>query len=502
MKQFLITVSAMCAFSLGNDFTSGSWCTLGPGYVAEMAPVIIEGTITRVELGPTADRSFDTAYIRVAKIHRNALTDAQVRVGDEFPIRMSGKNSRMRNSTDLRYAKGTEAIWLVWLNEDGQFHVTGSPQQVEPVEKEAELRKEWRFSRGCIAPRIVEGECTKAQWVQKIKDGRRRNDEARKQEEARRERLQDVCGYLAKDGKFQADKLELFLKEPVDIRRGIIQTEPRQLGLSSQEYSNFVARVLLNDPDENVRSHAASSVGYRGDYPTARMALIAALSDKEPWPRLMACQSLMMRQDKSAAGEVARLLDDKEAIVRNTAVRAMGRLGAKGHIELLLKLYKAHGGKTDEDWVYADALCRLGEQDVSLDIAAAMMKSENWNVRFFVVEAMTFNKSAKVVPAAMKMLLGELAMSTKEIKANRLEPRVYVGLCKLLENRTEQKLGKDALAWVQWWRSAANGYGAKPMEFAPVAVKDLQAKFCEALSPSTQPATPKYKAVRIDFSND
>ncbi|GAH70549.1 unnamed protein product, partial [marine sediment metagenome] len=179
---------------------------------------------------------------------------------------------------------------------------------------------------------------------------------------------------------------------------------------------------------------------------------------------------------------------DKDPGVRRTAVRALGWLGGEKHVQPILRLYRAEKPGTDDCWVYADALARLGEQTVSLQLAVKAMKSTNWNVRHFAVLAISFNKSPAVVRAVLSLLPDELARTVAEMKAHHLGDRVLVGLCRELTKRTDAQYGPDIAAWMTWWSAMAPKYGAEaPTQTLIAETKRIQAEYYRLLGRKVTP---------------
>src|SRR3954468_13544293 len=98
------------------------WMAVDPAVFARGCPVIVRGPIVAIDDGPAGrDRADDVAHVRVDEVVRNDLTDVPLKAGDRLAVRMVSARSRVRESTDLRYPVGTEAIWLVVLTARGEF---------------------------------------------------------------------------------------------------------------------------------------------------------------------------------------------------------------------------------------------------------------------------------------------------------------------------------------------------------------------------------------------
>ncbi len=100
----------------------------------------------------------------------------------------------------------------------------------------------------------------------------------------------------------------------------------------------FLGKVLLNDPDSDVRHQAAVSLG-RLNYPQSVDALIKALDDDE-WVRFAVVESLSKIQAGNAVEQLAHSLENCSAPMASVTVEALGAQGKLKAIPFLLKFMK------------------------------------------------------------------------------------------------------------------------------------------------------------------
>lgn len=109
--------------------------------------------------------------------------------------------------------------------------------------------------------------------------------------------------------------------------------------LGAQRSPEVVAPLIaaLADPDVNVRFEAASALGRVPDA-RALEPLIKASTDNDHDVRRAACESLgALKDDRARPALVARLSDDKKAIVRGHAAIGLGMMKARAALDALVK---------------------------------------------------------------------------------------------------------------------------------------------------------------------
>ena len=133
-KAILITSLCLAAAQA----SLASWAPIPLKQVATENQVIVVGKIETIEPGkPKGARVMDTAFITVARILKNTLTDRPIAVGDQLPLGMPGKDGP-RTSKDIRYTLGQEGIWLLELKGE-TFHAT-FPADFQKLDKLEEIK--------------------------------------------------------------------------------------------------------------------------------------------------------------------------------------------------------------------------------------------------------------------------------------------------------------------------------------------------------------------------
>jgi hypothetical protein len=194
----------------------------------------------------------------------------------------------------------------------------------------------------------------------------------------------------------------------------------------------------------------------------------------------MACQSLMFQKDGSASGAVAALLDDETSNVRHTAVRTLGWLGARDNLPDIRRLYRRETAAGTASWMFPDCFARLGDDELAIRSARPHLASENWNVRYFVVEALARVESKQVVPVLMSALPLEMVLEL-EFQPYFVPERTFLKICEVLDRRTGTEFGADAAARLRWWRENSAEYGVAAEDARlPEGFDELSRRFTEA----------------------
>lgn len=224
--------------------------------------------------------------------------------------------------------------------------------------------------------------------------------------------------------------------------------------------------VLKSDDNDEVRAAAARALGRSKEMRLAIKPLTDLLAAKSPVLRAAGCEGLTgYRLDPTLSAKFAKLLDDDAKQVRVAAARAIGKLGDRKQVSLLIAAYKKHKGDIDDDAVFGEALAGLAESDVSLEIAKAAIRGRSLATRVCAVNALEANPSMKVVPVIMDNLALELR---RTISLDNKQPNwdvVYVTLCRELIRRTGKNYDNDAIGWHQWWEGVRTSYKAAAPTF-------------------------------------
>jgi HEAT repeat protein len=146
---------------------------------------------------------------------------------------------------------------------------------------------------------------------------------------------------------------------------------------------------LLKDKSEEVRRDAAECVGALrkgGKFP--HKGLRTLLQDKSALVRAEAVDSIALIQDRGALPSIARLLSDKDPIVRAYAAGTIGQLGGSAYLN---KIYSTLSKETDDlaRVGMLEGLYLLGEDSV-LPQLLGLLESADYHVRCSVANALEF----------------------------------------------------------------------------------------------------------------
>ncbi|MBN2295809.1 MAG: HEAT repeat domain-containing protein [Pirellulales bacterium] len=369
--------------------------------VARDSPLIVTGEI-RYTKQVMVNRYCVT--ILVSEIHRNVLNDIAVQSGQDLVVRMN--HHPILHLMNRPIPKGMKGLWLLQLEGDGHFYSTRKDSNSCVASPKW---SSWLLSQFDADAPIQQ--MSKWQWI---------NRKPRKfnvKEEDWLKNLQNtvpIPDRLMEGGKFHRERLSDIQAQPLQIRFEIARMDQITARLDDDGWSSLKLFLLANDKSANVRSMVASRMGgvFVRERADIKAGLVEALSDTSSQVRMFACQSLKFCKDRSCPPVVASLLDDTDCEVRVIAVRTLGWIGSPKHVRDILRVYESREHQPGDEWVFADALSRLGEQKVSLNAAMKCMDSaqnNNWNVRYLAVSALEFNKSRAVVPALIQVaaMVGE-----------------------------------------------------------------------------------------------
>ena len=453
------------------------WALVVQSAIGNEAPVVVTGEIVQVDVAPAAARSFDIAHIRVTEIHKNELGDYPLQIGQSIRARMHGKNRQSTISTDLRYELGKQAIWYVYLNDDNVFSICDHVQQCRPVKEGPAIgqRREVLVELLRDGRKVARNPMTRAKWIARQKDRKARRAAAMEAEREQRDHIHKLRSALSLDGEFQEERMQAILDAPQEVRRQIVNSNPNSSRFEPMDEANFTRMqiaLLGRDSDVMIRTLAASKLGYKGDYRIARKPLLRALASPDVQVRRFACQSIKQRADKTAAAEVRKLLDDEAPEVRIMAVWALGRIGHASDVPKLVRLYRHLPPGDEREYCYGDTLARLGEQELSLQIAVEQLKRAG--DRYFTAVNLERIESPHTVPVAMQYLVDELRRSVEQ----RAEAKqTFLSLCRTLEARTELAFRVDTGKWLRWWNKECGKYGGEPIEFDEAEVETLVRRY-------------------------
>jgi hypothetical protein len=440
MKGQLIAVSLLVV-GLPAPPADAMWASIDVAFVARKSPIIVTGKIVEIKRGAVAPHSFDTAYIRVAAIHKNSLTDSPLAVGDDFPVLMNGVNSETVSSLDISYPLGTEAKWLVFLENDGRFYINKRPEQKQPVADEAD-----EAIADELGPSIA-----KADWIADAMRQQKAEKERAKRWRERKARIAQLIDALEDNGTFRPEALAAIDALDFEARRNVVNVRPPAAKLSLASYTKLKIHLMAHDPKENIKCLAASILGYTGDFKLSREPLLEALTSDLAQVRLFACQSLMLQKDKRCAPAVAALLADKDRSVRHTAVRALGWLGDERYVDSIVAVLEGDQPSLAERWVFTDALARLGERKRALRMAAEALDKGQEGARRSAFRSLAFIASPQADRLLVKNLATELERALAKPQGVHAFDSVFRENIDVLHQRTKQEFGDDIIAWNAWF---------------------------------------------------
>ena len=129
------------------------------------------------------------------------------------------------------------------------------------------------FAVPADARRIVPNTHPFPAWLREIID--------RTKADAERRETRELAAELAKAGRIDAASMGRHQKATVDVRRDIFQLRGEDQPLKGVRLVEVAEFVLLHDPDENVRTHAACGLGYSGLSLESRAGAVLAQALKD-----------------------------------------------------------------------------------------------------------------------------------------------------------------------------------------------------------------------------
>ncbi|MGC6482355.1 MAG: hypothetical protein ACON4T_02135 [Synechococcus sp.] len=119
------------------------WMRVPLDRMVDQKPLIVVGKIEHVEMGEPLQREVkyvrDIGVLKVSRVLKNTDSDRIVRVGDTLRMRMGSPRNKTPISADIHYAEGVEGVWLLDVDTNGYVDGTSHPEQVQPIESEAEI---------------------------------------------------------------------------------------------------------------------------------------------------------------------------------------------------------------------------------------------------------------------------------------------------------------------------------------------------------------------------
>jgi hypothetical protein len=217
---------------------NGCWQDVDPGAYAQRCPIVVSGTITRIDVANAGkDRDDDTAMISITAIHKNVLKDKALQAGGLLPVSMASINNKVAASTDLRYPIGTTATWLVELAPDGKLRIDSHPVQKQRADKPVPVQP----GRANLM--------TTAEWLAQRKAAEAKERQEVEQEQARQQAHQRQVQRLARDlsgkDRLQASDLQLFAGASEAVRRDIFNLRDDEARLTGAHWGALACCLWL-----------------------------------------------------------------------------------------------------------------------------------------------------------------------------------------------------------------------------------------------------------------
>ena len=178
------------------------------------------------------------------------------------------------------------------------------------------------------------------------------------------------------------------------------------------DYPQEIGRILVNDPNPNVRASAARAIGVL-DYKEALPRIIQVLKDEE-WVCFSALETLALMKDESSVGPVISLLANRSEATRYAAIDTLGRIGSPRSRKALLDHLQR---TTDiEKNAVAKSLARIGitpsMTEVS-DLLMDMLASDEWEEKLIAIKGLADLKEERAVHSIID-IAGSLDKSDPE----------------------------------------------------------------------------------------
>ncbi len=163
---------------------------------------------------------------------------------------------------------------------------------------------------------------------------------------------------------------------------------------------------LLDDPIPDVRLCALETLKALGSS-LAVPACRRLLLDTDPNVQARACQELAELRDPSAAADIAVLLKSKSAYTRGHAARALGRLGAVEYAKRIGDLLE----DPDENarWYAVQAVADLGSRPEAPRVRA-LLRDRDPNVAASAIQALEVLEGKEAVPALLSSLESQIPL--------------------------------------------------------------------------------------------
>lgn len=178
------------------------------------------------------------------------------------------------------------------------------------------------------------------------------------------------------------------------------------------DYPEALARLLVEDPNPNVRGSAAKAMAVL-QYSEALPQLVAALKDEE-WVCFSALEALSVLKDEAAVLPIAELLKNPSDAIRYAAIEALGNIVCPASSDVLLShLAKAEGLEKTET---LKSLVQTGitpsMSEVS-DMLMDMLRNGDWDEKLASIKGLSDLQEKKAI-YLMVDIAGSLDQSDPE----------------------------------------------------------------------------------------
>lgn len=162
------------------------------------------------------------------------------------------------------------------------------------------------------------------------------------------------------------------------------------------EYPEAIARLLIEDPNPNVRASAAKAIGVL-NYRTGLPQLIAALKDEE-WVCFSALESLAVFRDDASISAIETLISSTSDALRFAAIEALGTIKSEHSGKALLNHLQRSDGF--EKTAVVKSLVQTGVTPSMPGVSEALMemfKKGDWNDKTIALKGLVALGETKAV---------------------------------------------------------------------------------------------------------
>ncbi|MDZ8239416.1 MAG: HEAT repeat domain-containing protein [Nostoc sp. ChiQUE01a] len=197
---------------------------------------------------------------------------------------------------------------------------------------------------------------------------------------------------------FETQALRLLKDREQQIARIRFQQYRAALGEKKAAITGLIK--LIEDPDPNMRSSAASALSKIGSK-SAITRLIKLIKDSDSNVRSSAASALSKIGSKSAITGLIKLIEDSDSNVRLIAALHLGQIGSKAVISQLIKFIE--DSDSNVRFIAADALGKIGSE-ATIPRLIKLLENPDSNVRSSAVDALVKIGSEATIPRLIKLI--------------------------------------------------------------------------------------------------